>query len=58
MQQKYYRIDYGHFKLPALMGQWRYVPKVTKPSKNNKNQMIDKAKCQSNQYKCKKETDI
>jgi hypothetical protein len=33
MQQKYYRADYGHFKLPVLPGWEEYVQKVTKSSK-------------------------
>jgi hypothetical protein len=29
MQQKYYRVDYGHFKLPALPG-WKSMSKKLK----------------------------
>jgi hypothetical protein len=42
MQQKYYRADYGHFKLPASPGWGRYTQKVIKSSKNGLNQLIEK----------------
>jgi hypothetical protein len=34
IQQKYYRVDYGHFKLPALPEWGAYVQKVRKTRKN------------------------
>jgi hypothetical protein len=34
MQQKYYRADYGHFKLPVLPGWEVYAQKVKKVSES------------------------
>jgi hypothetical protein len=34
MQQKYYRADYGYFKLPVLPGWEEFAQKVKKSSEN------------------------
>jgi hypothetical protein len=48
MQQKYYRADYGHFKLPVLPGWEEYAQKVKKSSENEYTQCIEKRKTNEN----------
>ena len=48
IQQKYYRVDYGYFKLPALLGWREYVQKVRKTGKNKYNQRLTKQKINEN----------
>jgi hypothetical protein len=40
MQQKYYRADYGHFKLPVLPGWEEYIQELRISSENELIQLI------------------
>jgi hypothetical protein len=48
MQQKYYRADYGYFKLPVLPGWEEYFQKIRISSENELIQLIEKRNTNEN----------